>query len=156
MTAYSGSRAADQRQDDRAAGGCGHPRSRGVSRGAGPHVDPSIDDSTGTLAGYTQKISAARALLANPDGMTVDDVGLTITNVSLNTPVPAATMPVTPTPTPYTATTIVDATADTSLTYTRTTDQIIAIVTGGGTITVNNASVRAGVFFPAGLNGTIA
>ncbi len=115
-----------------------------------------VDDANGTLAGYTQKISATRALLANPPatGSTgasmVDDIGLTTTQVSLNTAVPAA--PAT-TPTPFSASTIVDASASTSLAFSRNTSQVLAIVTGGGVL--NGATTNQGLFFPNGLNGTI-
>jgi Ferritin-like domain len=105
-------------------------------------------DPTGTLAGYTQKISAARSMLANPTGATTttftgtmaDDIGVTTTPVSLNG-----------TSATFTAATIVDCDSN-ALGWARTTSQILAIVTG----TSPTASTHQGVFFPSGLNGLIA
>ncbi len=107
-------------------------------------------DTDGTLLGYTQKISALRASLANPlpapttavpkPVQVVDDFGIMNVNVTLNT---AATT--------YVATTIVDADITvSSIAPGRTTDQVIAIVTGG-----NVKSDNTGGFFPNALNGTI-
>jgi len=89
-----------------------------------------------TLSGLTQKISAARAKLANPSGTPVDDVGVTTVSVALNG-----------SSNNYTAATLVNADAN-SIGWSRTTTQILAIVTGG-------SSGNKGVFFPAGLNGII-
>ena len=94
-----------------------------------------LDAGTGTLNSLTQKISAARAKLANPSGTPVDDVGITTVNVSLNG---SASLP---------ATTFVDADAN-SVAFARTSSQIIQIVTGG-------SATNKGAFFTAGLNGTI-
>lgn len=99
----------------------------------------TLDAGTGTLNGLTQKISAFRAKLANPSGTPVDDIGLTTVMVSLNGS--AATYP---------AATIVNADAN-SIGWSRTTSQILAIVTG----TAPTDTTHQGVFFPAGLNGTI-
>jgi hypothetical protein len=101
-------------------------------------------DPTGSvgLQGYTQKISATRMLL---DGSTtVDDIGVgfqTVTIEAANTTNGAAT--------------IVDAQTDSpnySKTYSRTTTQVLQIVTGSPTAPAAGAKY-AGVFFPAGLNG---
>lgn len=108
----------------------------------------------GTLLGVTQAISALRYAVANPGGApysTTDDVGITNTAVALNASSPT-----------YTATTFVDAslaptrtaaTPGLSIAAGRTTTQILAIVTAGGT--PNTKGVTTGGFFPAGLNGTI-
>jgi Ferritin-like domain len=104
----------------------------------------ALDAGSGTLNGLTQKISAARSMLANPSGASTttytgtkaDDIGLTTTMVSLNGS--SAT---------YSSSTIVDCDSN-SIGWGRTTTQVLAIVTGGS---ANNQ----GVFFPSGLNGTI-
>ena len=88
------------------------------------------------LTGLTQKISAFRAKLANPSGTPVDDVGVSTVSVALNG-----------SSNNYTAATIVNADSNT-IGWSRSTTQILAIVTGG-------SSTNKGVFFPAGLNGTI-
>jgi hypothetical protein len=89
-----------------------------------------------TLSSLTQKISAARARLANPSGTPVDDIGVGTASVALNG-----------TNNNYTKSTIVNADSN-SIGWSRTTTQILAIVTGG-------SSSNKGVFFPSGLNGTI-
>jgi hypothetical protein len=88
------------------------------------------------LSSLTQKVSAFRAKLANPSGTPVDDVGVTTVSVALNG-----------SSNNYMAATIVNADTNT-IGWSRTTTQILAIVTGG-------SSTNKGVFFPAGLNGTI-
>jgi hypothetical protein len=101
----------------------------------------------GTLTGYTQMISAARSMLANPTGATsttftgtmADDIGLGTTPVALNGS--AAT---------FTATTIADTDVN-ALGWGRSTSQILAIVTG----TTPTATTHQGVFYPSGLNGNI-
>ena len=100
-------------------------------------------DPRGTvgLQGYTQKISATRMAL---DGSsTVDDIGVGFQNVS--TGAPNLTI---------NASTIVDAQTGApnySKTYSRTTTQVLRIVTG---TTAPAASGKyEGVFFPNGLNG---
>ena len=111
--------------------------------------------AVGTLTGYTQKISAARTALANPDptnpitvpfttftGSTGDDIGVQTTPVALNGP---------PTSPAYTATTIGDTDVN-ALGWARTPAQILSIVTG---VSPAAASGNKGVFFPSGLNGTI-
>lgn len=131
----------------------------------------ALDDADGTLATLTQQIAAARSTLANPDAddpANTDDIGLTMTTVSLNTATSAtadarrrtqmaskkqsAARPRAGAGS-FPATTIVDADPDTSRVYTRTTDQVLAIVTGGGTL--NGADANKGGFFPDGLNGNI-
>jgi hypothetical protein len=107
---------------------------------------------TGTLTNLTQKISAARSLLANPTsaptkqvtngGITgADDQGIDNTvKVALNTS--SAT---------FASTTIVDA-DNNSIGFARTPQQVLSIVTG---VSPAAASGNKGVFFPAGLNGNI-
>ena len=105
-----------------------------------------LDAGSGTLLGYTQKISATRSALANPGGkpLSQDDFGIMNTTVALQGS--AATYPVT---------TLVDVdisenSASTSYSqgFARTPQQVLQIVTGGG-------AGNKGVFYPAGLNGTI-
>jgi Ferritin-like domain len=105
-----------------------------------------LDAGSGTLLGYTQKISATRSALANPGGkpLAQDDYGIMNTTVALQGT--AATYPVT---------TLVDvdiseSSAATSYSqgFARTPQQVLQIVTGGG-------AGNKGVFYPAGLNGTI-
>ncbi len=108
---------------------------------------------TGTLTNITQKIAAFRSLLANPtsapttqttDGgiKGADDQGIDNTvKVALNTS--SATFP---------STTIVDA-DNNSIGFARTPQQILSIVTGASP--ANASGGNKGVFFPAGLNGTI-
>ncbi len=111
-------------------------------------------DSTGPLSTITQAISAARSTLANPDpdnpitspfttfaGTTADDLGVQSANVSLE-----STTTIT-----FPSSTI----ANTDLTasgWSRTSTQILAIVTGNPA----DADSFQGGFFPSGLNGTIA
>jgi hypothetical protein len=111
----------------------------------------AVDAGSGTLTGITQKISAFRSMLANPSsapttqitngGITgADDQGINNSlMVALNGT--AAT---------FASTTILDA-DNNSVTFARTPQQILAIVTG----TTPAATTHQGVFFPAGLNGTI-
>ncbi len=108
---------------------------------------------TGTLTNLTQKISAARSLLANPtsapttqttDGgiKATDDQGIDNTvKVALNTN--SATFP---------STTIVNA-DNNSIGFARTPQQILSIVTG---VSPAASSGNKGVFFPAGLNGNVS
>jgi hypothetical protein len=111
-----------------------------------------LDGGTGTLTGYTQKISAFRSSLANPssspttqttDGgiKNADDQGIDNTQmVALQGS--SATYP---------STTILDA-DNNSICFARTPQQILAIVTG---TSPTGPSPHMGVFFPAGLNGNI-
>lgn len=107
----------------------------------------ALDAGTGTLNTLTQKISAARSMLANPSGASTttytgtkaDDIGLTTTMVSLNGSSASVA-----------SSTIVDCDSN-SIGWSRTTSQILAIVTG----TDPSATSHKGVFFPSGLNGTI-
>jgi hypothetical protein len=105
-----------------------------------------LDAGSGTLLGLTQKISATRSALANPGGkpLSQDDFGIMNTTVALQGT--SATYPVT---------TLVDvdiseSSAATSYSqgFARTPQQVLQIVTGGG-------AGNKGVFYPAGLNGTI-
>lgn len=107
-------------------------------------------DNTGSLGllGYTQKISALRATLANqipqspanPDDTNPDDVGLnTTTTASLGGG------------TAVSRTTIVDADSSNAHAYARSTSQVLNIVTGGGATT--SGTPAKGIFFPNGLNG---
>ncbi len=109
---------------------------------------------SGALIGATQAISKVRYTVANPSGTpysTTDDIGVSNTLVALNGTSPT-----------YNVTTFADAVITPSRTATspgfsiaagRSTTQILAIVTAGGT--ANAAGVTTGGFFPAGLNGTI-
>ncbi len=101
-------------------------------------------DATGSvgLQGYTQKISATRMAL---DGSTtVDDIGVGFQTVTIQ---PAGTT--------NGATTIVDAQTDSpnySKTYSRSTTQVLQIVTGSPNAPASGSKYM-GVFYPAGLNG---
>ena len=99
------------------------------------------DAGTGTLTSLTQSISAARSKLANGKAG-VDDLGITSITGALNGT--ASTYPIT---------TIADVDAN-SLAYSRTTTQVLLIVTAGGA-TSAGASPYTGAFFPAGLTGNI-
>jgi hypothetical protein len=113
----------------------------------------ALDAGSGTLTKITQQISAFRSLLANPtstpttqttDGgiKGADDQGIDNTvKVALNTS--SAT---------FSSTTIVDA-DNNSIGFARTPQQILSIVTGVSPALA--AGGNKGVFFPAGLNGTI-
>ena len=101
-------------------------------------------DPNGTLGllGYTQKISAVRtsaSQAAATGTKTVDDYGVQPQTVSLGG---GANV---------TATTIVDADPTNVIAFSRTTTQVLNIVTGGGAVTAGTAA--KGVFFPNGLNG---
>jgi hypothetical protein len=99
-------------------------------------------DGKAGLQGYTQKISATRMAL---DGSsTTDDIGVGLQTVTIQ---PAGTT--------NGAATIVDAQTDSpnySKTYSRTTTQVLKIVTGSANIPASGAKYT-GVFFPNGLNG---
>jgi ferritin-like protein len=103
-----------------------------------------IADPTGKvgLQGYTQQISATRMKL---DGSaTVDDIGVGFQTVFVE-----------PTGTTNGAATIVDAQTGSpnySKTYSRSTTQVLNIVTGDVNIPASGAKYT-GVFFPNGLNG---
>lgn len=103
-----------------------------------------IADPTGSLGlqGYTQKISATRMAL---DGSTTtDDIGVGFQTTSTE-----------PTGTTNGAATIVDAQTGSpnySKTYSRSTTQVLQIVTGSINIPAAGAKY-SGVFFPNGLNG---
>jgi hypothetical protein len=103
-----------------------------------------IADPTGKLGlqGYTQQISAARMKF---DGSsTVDDIGVGFQTVSVE-----------PATTTNGAATIVDAqtgSTNYSKTYSRSTAQVINIVTGDVNMPASGAKYT-GVFFPNGLNG---
>jgi len=106
-------------------------------------------DPTGSLGyqGLTQKVSALRATLSraalstapNPDDFGVQPQTVTLAGAS-----------------GVTATTIVDADPTTVIAFSRNTTQVLNIVTGGGAISGSaTVSPAKGVFFPAGMNGTI-
>jgi hypothetical protein len=101
-------------------------------------------DPTGKLGlqGYTQKISATRMAL---DGSTtVDDIGVGFQTVSTE-----------PSGTTLGASTIVDAqtgSPNNSKTYSRTTTQVLKIVTGSANLEPSGTKYT-GVFYPNGLNG---
>ena len=112
-------------------------------------------DPTGALGyiGLTQQISKLRATLAfqgaatpnanAPYDANPDDLGLSggQTTYSLGG-------------TSSLGTQIVDADPTNVIAFSRTTTQVLNIVTGGGALTAGTAA--KGVFFPAGLNGAIA
>jgi hypothetical protein len=99
-------------------------------------------DGKAGLQGYTQQISATRMKL---DGSSaVDDIGVGFQTVSVE-----------PTGTTNGASTIVDAQTGSpnySKTYSRSTMQVLNIVTGDVNIPASGAKYT-GVFFPNGLNG---
>ena len=101
-------------------------------------------DPTGAagLQGITQKISATRMLL--DQSTTVDDIGVGLQTTTTD-----------PSGAKNSAATIVDAQTGSpnySKTYSRTTTQVLRIVTGS-TNTPATGQKYTGVFFPAGLNG---
>jgi hypothetical protein len=112
----------------------------------------ALDAGSGTLTGYTQKISALRSAVANPSSApttqttnggikNADDQGIDNTQmVALQGT--ASTFP---------STTILDA-DNNSICFARTPQQILAIVTG---TSPTGSSPHTGVFFPAGLNGNV-
>jgi ferritin-like protein len=99
-------------------------------------------DGKAGFQGYTQKISATRMAL---DGSaTTDDIGVGFQTTSTQ---PSGSSPL--------AATIVNAQTDTpnySKTYSRTTTQVLKIVTGNTSSPAAGAKYT-GVFFPNGLNG---
>jgi len=111
-----------------------------------------LDGGTGTLTGFTQKISAFRSSLANPSSSptsqitnggikNADDQGIDNTQMVALQGTSAT----------FIATTILDA-DNNSICFARTTSQVLAIVTG---TSPTASSPHTGVFFPAGLNGNI-
>lgn len=112
-----------------------------------------IDATTGTnYAALTQQISALRATLSKavapatppyPTGTYGDDVPLT-TNTTYSLAGGAAVP----------ATTIVNADQTNVIAFSRTTTQVLNIVTGGGAAVAGTKAT--GVFFPSGLNGTFS
>jgi Ferritin-like domain len=104
-----------------------------------------VDAGTGVLTGYTQKIAAFRSMLANPTGATTTTkTGSKADDIGIDNSQMVALQGTTAT---YASTTIIDA-DNNSIAFSRTPQQILAIVTGGS---ANNQ----GVFFPSGLNGNI-
>ena len=100
----------------------------------------ALDAGTDTLNGITRKIAAFRHTL---DGTsTTDDIGIGQTTAPTNVALNASSAT-------YPAQTIVDASATTSLAFTRTPAQVLQVVTG------STSSPHKGVFFPNGLNGNI-
>ena len=111
-----------------------------------------LDGGTGTLTGFTQKISAFRSSLANPSSSptsqitnggikNADDQGIDNTQMVALQGTSAT----------FVSTTILDA-DNNSICFARTTSQVLAIVTG---TSPTASSPHTGVFFPAGLNGNI-
>ncbi|HEV2618429.1 MAG TPA: hypothetical protein VGU23_00655, partial [Acidobacteriaceae bacterium] len=103
--------------------------------------------------GLTQQVSALRASLSKavapssppyPTGTYGDDVPLT----------PGTTTYSLAGATAVNATTIVDADQVNVIAFSRTTTQVLNIVTGGGAATIGTKAT--GVFFPSGLNGTFS
>lgn len=116
----------------------------------------AIDAASGYTLGYvalTAQISNLRATLskavaptspAYPTGTYGDDVPLT----------PGTTTYSLAGGTAVSATTIVDADQTNVIAFSRTTTQVLNIVTGGGAATAGTKAT--GVFFPSGLNGTFS
>lgn len=117
----------------------------------------SIDPNNTSIGGYTNLISTLRAALslaaspatlmpgtpANPYDTNPDDFGLAdfTTPSGLGGGAPA------------TATRITDADPTNVIAFSRTTTQVLNIVTGGGAVRNNTViSPATGIFFPAGLN----
>jgi hypothetical protein len=108
-------------------------------------------DSTGALGllGYTQKISALRASLAqaaapspaSPFDPNPDDYGVSAGTVMVSL-AGGASVP---------RSQIVDSDPTNVIACSRTTTQVLNIVTGGNATT--SGTKAAGVFFPNGLNG---
>jgi hypothetical protein len=115
-------------------------------------ASPTSTMPPGTLTGFTQKISALRSSIANPSSTPTtqvtnggikgaDDQGIDNSQLAgLNT-----------TTASFPSSTILDADMN-SICFARTPQQILAIVTN---TTPTTASPQSGLFFPAGLNGTI-
>jgi hypothetical protein len=119
----------------------------GLVRTALNALDPN---ATAGLVTATNQISTLRVSLSkaaasatpNPYDTTPDDFGLAATTVSL---AGGASVP---------STRITDADATNIIAFSRTTTQVLNIVTGGGAINGTTVvSPALGVFFPAGLNG---
>ena len=101
-------------------------------------------DGKAGLQGYTQQISATRMALDGTVAPAIDDIGVGFQTTS--TELPGTTLG---------AATIVDAQTGSpnySKTYSRTTTQVLRIVTGDVNIPAAGAKYT-GVFFPQGLNG---
>jgi hypothetical protein len=114
----------------------------------------ALDPTATTIGSYTQKISSLRASLAlaaspttltgaaaNPYDTNPDDYGTPTTSVTL-----AGV-------TGNTATQITDADRTNVIAFSRNTNQVLNIVTGGGKVNGTTVNPTAtGVFFPNGLN----
>jgi hypothetical protein len=108
-------------------------------------------DTDGTLLKYTQQISAARSALANPSSSpTTQTTNGGIKNADDQGIDPTVMVALQGTTANLPSTTIVDADSN-SIGFARTPQQVLAIVTG----TKPTDATHQGVFFPAGLNGTI-
>ncbi len=120
-------------------------------------------NASGYLSG-TQAISRLRTTLANaakpatttsPTAGFPDDFGLYPgTYPQAGTTNPPATGNISLAGTSAAASNIADADAANVIAFSRTTTQVLNIVTGGGATTTG--SKATGVFFPSGLNGTFA
>jgi hypothetical protein len=113
----------------------------------------ALDPGATSIGLYTQQISALRATLANaaspqtltgaaanPYDSNPDDYGTPTTSVTLNGVAATGTQ-------------IVDANRTSVIAFSRNTNQVLNIVTGGGKVTGTTVNATAtGVFFPAGLN----
>jgi hypothetical protein len=112
------------------------------------YLDPTATagyvTATGQISTLRAKLAkAAASTTANPYDTTPDDYGLVATTVSL---AGAAAVP---------ATRVTDADATNEIAFSRSTSQVLNIVTGGGAISGAGAAVSPalGLFFPAGMNG---
>jgi hypothetical protein len=109
-------------------------------------------DTTGTLTGYTDQISALRAQLAlagalgatSPYDANPDDYGVAAFTTPSGLGAAGATV---------TASRITDADPTNVIAFARNTTQVLNIVTGGGAVSGGAVvSPAVGIFFPAGLN----
>lgn len=127
-----------------------------------------LNDATGAL-GYlaaTQKVSQLRTTLSqavaaktglSPTAGNPDDFGIYPgTYPQPGTTNPPATGNVSLAGTSAPASNIADADPTNVVAFSRTTAQVLNIVTGGGAATSASGTKATGVFFPSGLNGTFA
>ena len=112
----------------------------------------ALDAGSGTLTGYTQKISALRSAVANPSSSpTTQTTNGGIKNADDQGIDNSQMVALQGTASTYISTTILDA-DNNSICFARTPQQILAIVTG---TSPTGPGPHTGVFFPAGLNGNV-